>query len=94
MPRTERIAAALVVGLLIGLLVVASGAARRLDRENAWQAAQIQTLRGTIEALTFELAKKPKETIVVQEKRVLVRPDCGHVTPIFQEHSLWGKRCD
>jgi hypothetical protein len=90
MPRAERLAAALVVGVLIGLLVVTAGAARRLDRENAWQAEQLRTLRETVTALTVQLAQKPAERIVVQESVVRVPGDCGHDTPISIERSCWG----
>lgn len=86
--NAERILAALTIGLLIGLLVIAAGSAQKAQREASWATEQmrvdlniIDALKQANETLQDRLAQQPTERIVTVQQPC--RQDVGHQTPIF-----------
>lgn len=91
--RGERIATALVFGVLVALLIVATGAARQASRSAraGWAYAAQR------DGLVIELGKQLRDTQAAYEQRpivekLIVQPcpqvrDVGHVTPLFGRDS-------
>jgi hypothetical protein len=92
MPRAERLAAALVVGVLVGLLVWVGGVAQRQAIDLAWHEDQVRiltALTATLKAERDEARNRPPRVEVRTIEKV-IRPDCGHALPVLVTRSCWG----